>query len=259
MIEKWITDRQASGMPTATLRKILVSLEQIFKHAGRHRYISYNPFLDAERPKGKKTKDTIKVLTPTAINSLLDAVEDKKYKTLFRLATMSSARQGELSGLKWSDIDWQNSQIHIQRTFNNQEWYDVKTETSNRKIDLGPSMMAELRKWEIACPPNDLDLIFPNRARQPLNHNNVVSRYFNPALKKAGIEQIRFHDLRHTYATLLIEQGENIKYIQTQLGHSNPTVTLNIYAYLMKKVNQEAACRLENAIFNGTGHKMVTN
>jgi len=77
----------------------------------------------------------------------------------------------------------------------------------------------------------------------------MVSRYFNPALKKAGIEKIRFHDLRHTYASLMIEQGENIKYIQSQLGHSSPTVTWNVYAHLMKPVNQEAAIRLEKTIF----------
>ena len=259
MIEKWITDRQAKEMPIGTIRKVLVTMGQIFKYAVRHGYLSYNPFLDAERPPGKKKKDTIRVLNPDEINSFLDAVTDKKYKTLFKLAIMSGARQGELFGLKWSDIDWENSQIHIQRTFNNQEWYDVKTETSDRKIDLGPSMMAELRKWKLACPPNDLDLVFPNEAGQPLNHNNVVSRYFNPALTKAEIERIRFHDMRHTYASLLIEQGENIKYIQTQLGHSSPTVTWNVYAHLMKPVNQEAACRLENTVFNATGHKMVTS
>jgi len=64
--------------------------------------------------------------------------------------------------------------------------------------------------------------------------------------------------LRHTTASLLIEQGENIKYIQKQLGHSSPTVTLNVYAHLMKDSNQESACRLENTIFESTGHKMVT-
>ena len=207
---------------------------------------------------GKKKKKSIEVLIPDEINELLDAVTDQKYKTLFRLAIMSGARQGELFGLKWSDIDWENSQVHIQRTFNNQQWYDVKTETSNRKIDLGPTTIAELKKWKLACPPNRLNLIFPNEAGGPLNHNNVVSRYFNPALKKAKIKRFRFHDLRHTYASLLIEQGENIKYIQSQLGHSSPTVTWNVYAHLMKKVNQEAACRLENTVFNSTGHKTVT-
>jgi len=78
----------------------------------------------------------------------------------------------------------------------------------------------------------------------------MVNRYFRPALKKAKIGQIRFHDLRHTYASLLIEQGENIKYIQTQLGHSNPTVTLNVYAHLMKPTNQAAAKRLERMVLN---------
>jgi len=110
-------------------------------------------------------------------------------------------------------------------------------------------MMAELKKWRVACRPNKLDLIFPNEAGQPLNHNNLVSRHFDPALKKAGIDKIRFHDLRHTYASLLIEQGENPKYIQTQLGHSSPTVTMNVYAHLMKPVNQESAIRLENTLF----------
>lgn len=258
MIEKWIADRQAQKMPITTIRKVLVSLGQILKYAVRHRYISYNPFPDAERPRGNRKKDTIEVLTPDKINALLDAITDQKYNTLFRMAIFSGARQGELLGLKWSDMDWENSQVHIQRTFNNQEWYDVKTETSNRKIDLGPTMIAELKKWKLACPPNNLDLIFPNEAGQPINHNNLVSRYFNPALVKAKIERIRFHDLRHTYASLLIEQGENIKYIQTQLGHSSPMVTWNVYAHLMKKVNHEAACRLENTVLNPTGHKMVT-
>ncbi len=231
------------------------------RYAVRHRYISNNPFIDADRPRGSQgesDKQPIRILNPEEINGLLEATENHKYRTLFRLAIMSGARQGELLGLKWSDVDWENSQIHIQRTYNNQAWYKTKTKTSNRKIDLGPSMMAELKEWRLACPPNRLDLIFPNRAGQPINHNNLVKRYFEPALKKAGIEKIRFHDLRHTYASLLIEQGENIKYIQSQLGHSSPTVTLDVYAHLMKPVNHEAACRLENTIFEADGHKMVT-
>jgi hypothetical protein len=109
-----------------------------------------------------------------------------------------------------------------------------------------------------------------------MNYSNMMSRHYVPALVKAGIATklengtiegaIRFHDLRHTYASLLIEQGENIKYIQTQLGHSSPMVTLNVYAHLMNQTNQAAACRLEDAVFkptghtkNRTGHKMVTN
>lgn len=260
-IEKWITDRQTAGMHFLTIRKVLVTLGQIMAYAVRHRYVDYNPFRDAERPKKQpgESKGKIRILTPDEINRFLVVVKSQKYKTLFMLAIMSGARQGELFGLKWSDIDWINSQIHIQRTFNNQALYDPKTETSIRKIDIGPTMMTALKKWKLACKPNDLDLVFPNRAGQPLNHNNVVNRHFDPALKAVGIGKMRFHDMRHTFASLLIEQGENIKYIQTQLGHSSPNVTLNVYAHLMKPVNQEAACRLENTIFSATGHNLVTN
>ena len=258
-IEKFIVDRQNQGMNISTIKKILVTLGQIMAYAVRHKYIDYNPVRDAERPKGQGNtkKQKIRVLTPIEINALMEAESDLEYKTLFQLTIFSGARQGELLGLKWSDVDWIKNQVHIQRTFNNQAWYDVKTETSNRKIDLGPTMMTALKKWNLACLPSKLDLIFPNNAGGPINHNNLINRHFNPALKAAGLPKIRFHDLRHTNASLLIEQGENIKYIQSQLGHSSPTVTLNIYAHLMKSVNQEAACRLENTVFGESGSKMV--
>lgn len=207
---------------------------------------------DAERPRsnGESEESKIRVLTPAEIHSFLESEKDMKYRTLFTLAIFSGARQGELLGLKWSDIEWGNNQIHIQRTFNNDNWYDVKTAASNRKIDIGPSMITNLKEWKLACPPNAHDLVFPNKAGRPINHNNLIQRHFYPAMENAGLPKIRFHDLRHTYASLLIEQGENIKYIQSQLGHSSPSVTLNVYAHLMKPANQEAASKLENKILN---------
>jgi integrase len=258
-IEKWIAARHSSGMDVSTLKKVLVTLGQIMAYSVRHRYIVQNPVRDSERPRGNglKSEKGIKVLSPAEIGSLLGAVRDAKYRTLFMLAIMSGARQGELLGLKWADVDWDSSQIHINRTFNNLAWYETKTKTSNRRIDLGPVMMTALKKWGLACPQSELDLMFPNDAGQPINHNNMVNRHFRPALKEAGIDRIRFHDLRHTYASLMIEQGENIKYIQTQLGHSSPTVTLNVYAHLMKSTNQEAPTRLESTLFENCGSRMV--
>ena len=90
--------------------------------AVRHGYIDCNPVRDAERPRGHgKTKEyRIRILTPCEIYSFLGAEKDLKYGNLFRLAIFSGARQGELLGLKWSDVDWEHNQIHIQRTFNNQ-------------------------------------------------------------------------------------------------------------------------------------------
>jgi len=250
-VEKFIFKRQDQGMNLTTLRKIIVTFNQIMKYAVRHRYIDHNPVRDAERPKGQGKDEglKIKVLIPSEINALLEAVTNQKYKTLFTLAIMSGSRQGELFGLKWMDIDWFNKQIHIQRTFNEGAWYKPKSKASSRKIDIGPTMMAELKKWKLACPPNKLDLVFPNEAGKPMDHGNMLRRYFYPALKKTKLPRIRFHDLRHTYASLLIDQGENIKYIQSQLGHASPIVTLSVYAHLMNPVNQEAACRLDSTVW----------
>ena len=97
--------------------------------------------------------------------------------------------------------------------------------------------------------PNKLYLVFPNKAGGPIDHNSLLKRNFYPATEKSKIGAMRFHDLRHTDASLLIDHGENIKYIQSQLGHSSPTVTLNVYAHLMKPTNKAAVIRLENAIF----------
>ena len=259
VVEKFIAEKQFQAMNLTTLRKIIVTLNQVMSYAVRHRFIDYNPVRDAERPKGQgeEEKPSIKVLNPLEMNALINATTGQKYKTLFKLAIMSGARQGELLGLKWTDVDWFNNQIHIQRTFNKRTWYKPKSKSSNRRIDLGPSIMAELKRWKIACPPNEVNLVFPNQVGKPLCQSHMLSRYFYPALKTAGIERIRFHDLRHTYASLLIEQGENIKYIQSQLGHSSPTVTLDVYAHLMKPCNQRSAIKLENTVFGTNGSKLV--
>ena len=253
-VEEFIAEKQNAGMHILTLRKILVSLGQIMQYAVRHRYIDYNPVREAEKPRGqgkmKSTDKKIAILNPEQISSFLKSVSDQKYHTLFMLAIMTGARQGEILGLKWHDVDWINNQIRIRRTFNNQRFFDVKTKGSHRNIDIGPNMMTALKKWKLACPPTKLNLVFPNKAGNPINHNNLVNRNFNPALKKAELPKMRFHDLRHTKASIMIEQGENLKYIQSQMGHSSPTVTLNVYAHLMKPSNQEAACRYENMVLN---------
>ena len=262
LIEKFIGARQAQGMNISTLRKILVTLNQIMTYAVRHNYIDHNPVRDAERPRDRggegEGEEKIKILTPSEISAFLAKVEDQKYHVMFMAAIFSGARQGELLGLKWNDVDWEKSQIHIQRTFNKGRFFTPKTKSSKRKIDLGPRMMEELRKWKLACPANKLDLIFQNNNGNPINYSNIINRHFRPALQAAGLPTMRFHDLRHTYASLQIEKGRNIKYIQSQLGHSTPTVTWNVYAHLMKSANQEAACDLEDMVFGTNGDQMET-
>jgi integrase len=261
-VEKYIRAKQEEGCHIDTLRKTLVVLGQVFNYAVRHRYIDHNPLREAERPRnrgheGENEQREMKVLTPVQVKAFLDQVKEQKYKMLFTLAAFTGMRQGELLGLKWEDIDWENKQVHVRRTFNNGRFFETKTIGSNRKIDLAPTVVTDLKKWKLAAGKNGLRLIFTNEAGNPIDHHNFVNRHFLTALKAANLPKVRFHDIRHTYASILIEQGENLKYIQSQLGHSSPTVTLNVYAHLMKPTNQEAACRLENAILGADGSKMV--
>jgi len=261
-VEKWIAKRQTDGMCIGMLRKIIVTFNQIMAYAVRHKMIDSNPVRDAERPRRKMddvVKGNIAVLAPEQIRALLEATPNQKHRTLFLTAIMTGARLGEILGLRWSDVDFEKKQIHIRRTFNHERFFTPKTKGSIRSIDLAPVMILELKKWKLASAGNNDALVFSSEVGSPLTPQNLTRRYFKPALKVAGLPEIRFHDLRHTYASLLIEQGENIKYISSQLGHASTTITLDVYSHLMKSENQAAACRLENTIFEGTGHKMVTN
>lgn len=245
-----------------TVKKVIALLHQVMAYAVRHRLIDHNPVRDAERPRsqGKEGhKKQTMILNPEQIRAFLDKVEDQKYRTLFLTAIMTGARQGEILGLKWSDVDFQKKQVHINRTFNHGRFFAPKTEGSARRIDLSPMVLRELAAWKLKSGGREEDMVFPNEQGQPLNYSNMVQRYFLKALKDAELPRVRFHDLRHSYASLLLSQGENIKYIQNQLGHSSPMVTLNIYSHLLKDSNQEAACRLENAIFEVNGSKMVAD
>jgi integrase len=259
-VEKFISHCIENNVTISTMKKILINLGAIMTYSVRKRYVDYNPVRDIEKPKGQSEHDEDKklnVLTPARILSLLDTTPDLKHKTLFMAAVTTGLRQGELLGLKWTDINWFNNQINVNRTYNHFRFYEPKTKTSKRKVDVPPQMTIQFKEWKIACPANDLDLIFPNENGKPMSALNMYNRKFLPTLKKAKINKIRFHDLRHTYASLLMDQGENIKYIQNQLGHASIKVTMDTYGHLMKDVNREAANRLGNAIFEQDGSKMV--
>jgi integrase len=101
--------------------------------------------------------------------------------------------------------------------------------------------------------------MFCSASGMPLDQGSGVKREFWPLLKQAGLRHIRFHDLRHAFATLLIDQGESPKYIQAQLGHTSIRVTVDRYGHLLPNVNQQAARRLEDNLFGSSVRKPVEN
>lgn len=257
-VEKYIAYGIEKGISKVTLKKILVTLGGIMRYSARKKLIDFNPLTLVDKPKNTKTTDRISYLRPNEIRRLIDNTDGQKYMTLFKLAVMTGMRQGELLGAKWTDINWQDKQIYVSRSFNNGRFHDPKTHSSRRAIDIPPSMVEDLKKWQLTCMISNQDLIFPNEAGKPMNHQNMVTRHFNPSLRRAGLPIIRFHDLRHTYAALLIEQGEHPKYIQSQMGHSSIKITMDTYGHLMKSINREASIKLDKTVFGEDGDILET-
>jgi integrase len=251
-IEKFKNDSLKKGTTPPTLHKILVNLGAILAYAVKMRYIDFNPAAEVEKPKISSSHEVkeIVVLHPEEIQRLLTNAGDLKSRVLFMAAVLTGMRQGELLGLKWGDIDWKNRQIHVRRTFNHRRFYKPKTKASRRRVDLAPHLVAALKEWKLASYfKAENDLVFPDSEGKAQNHTMMLRHSFQPTLERAGLPRMRFHDLRHTYASMLIKQGENIKYIQAQLGHSSINMTMDVYGHLMDTVNQEAANRLGKFVF----------
>ncbi|MDH3558015.1 MAG: site-specific integrase [Deltaproteobacteria bacterium] len=213
-----------------------------------------------EKPKDLRSAEEKKKmvhLESKRLQALFNAADTQKDRVLFMSAVFTGMREGELFGLKWNDIDWINSQIHVKRTYNHRRFYEPKSEASKRSIDVAPELVKKLREWRLACPRNELNLVFPSEVGTPEDEANFLKRRFFPTLVKAKLPKIRFHDLRHTYAALVWEQTKDVKYFQTQLGHSSNKMTMDTYGHLMNKTNKDAATRLGRTIFGDNGSKMV--
>ena len=201
-----------------------------------------NPAEYVERPRvEQKEMDT---LSPDEVRRLLEQ-SHPRYRTLFLMAVVTGMRRGELLALQRRDIDWTNSQILVSRSAWKGTFIPPKSKTSIRRIDLSPYLARELERHTGASAGSDRDLVFSNTEGNMIDPDTMVRRYFLPALKRAGIRKIRFHDLRHTNVALRIEQGQNVKYIQNQLGQASIQTTLDRYGHLITDVNTEQAKKLD--------------
>jgi integrase len=160
-------------------------------------------------------------------------------------------RRGELLALRWGDVDWNSRRIWVRRNVNRHgDFQEPKTRGSVRAIAMPATLATALREHQLASPfSSEDDLIFPNEKGTPLDGHNFVRRVFDPALRRAGLPKIRFHDLRHSFASLLIAQGEHPKLISEQLGHASVQITLDRYGHLMPASYDSAGERLDAALF----------
>ena len=245
----------AQMIKSKTVINELVVVKEMFKHAMRWGYLKINPAEYVERPRVER--EEMETLTPDEVRRFLEQAP-AKYRTLFLMAVLTGMRRGELLALRNRDIDWKNSQILVGRSVWKGTFVTPKSKTSIRRIDMSPYLLRELQSQIAASPHSELDLVFPNTEGNLIDPDTMVKRKFLPTLKMAGIRKIRFHDLRHTNVALRIEQGQNIKYIQNQLGHASIQTTLDRYGHLINDVNTEQAKKLDRILgFDDSGAPLM--
>ena len=230
--------------PKTVINELVVAKE-MFKHAMRWGHITVNPSEYVERPRVEPKE--MEILSPSEVRRLLEQ-SPPRHRTLFLMAVVNGMRRGELLALRTKDIDWKNGQILVNRSAWKGTFVSPKSKASVRRIDTSPHLARELENHIAASLQNERDLVFPNAEGKLMDPDTMVRRYFLPALKRAGVRKIRFHDLRHTNVALRIEQGQNIKYIQNQLGHASIQTTLDRYGHLITDVNMEQAKKLDRIL-----------
>lgn len=231
-----------------TVNNYITLLTSMFNYAVNLEIIEKNPA--AKIKKLQLPHKEMEFLATEEIFILLDNAKEHYpdfYPVVFT-AVFTGMRKGELLALTWDKIDFKNNTITINKSLFGGKLQDPKTKTSIRKIDMVDELASALKEYKRNT--NKLTkFVFHNANGNYLDPDNMVKRKFNPLLNKAGIKRIRWHDLRHTYASLLISQNLPIKYIQRQMGHSSIQVTLDRYGHLMPDIHNQAISAL-NRLFD---------
>jgi integrase len=188
------------------------------------------------------------------ITQLLLAVKETSLEALIQLAITTGMRQSEILALKWSDMDWDRSTLTIQRQllrkYENCNYYSsLKTSAGRRTISLGLNTIQTLKehhkrqiteKDKMGDQWDQNDLLFPSLNGKPIHQRNLV-RKFKKVLNESGLREIRFHDLRHTAASLMLNHGVPTIIVSKRLGHSKVSITLDTYGHLLPGMQQETA------------------
>lgn len=187
-------------------------------------------------------------------------------EAMYLLALGTGMRQGELLGLRWSDVDFEHDAVTVRHQL---QWIDrtwtltePKSARSRRTLAVDPAIMRVLKEHRVRQLEERLivgdewketiaDLVFRNSVGNPLDAPAVTHR-FQRTLERAGLPRMRFHDLRHGAASLLLSQGVHARVVMEQLGHSQISLTMNTYAHVAPELQREAASRL-GAVLTGAG------
>lgn len=234
-------------------------LHEALRHAVRWQLIRVNPADAVKRPHYRRPAPT--VLDEKGAAALLEAAAGHQDYYLILTALLTGMRQGELLGLRWEDVDLEAGVIYVRRALQRIKgqgfvWRGPKTEAGRRAVAISPRVVAALRKLKreqasarllLGEAYHDAGLVFCRPDGRPIDATALTKR-FRKLADAVGFPNLRFHDLRHTHATLLLAQGVHPKIVQERLGHEDVTLTLNTYSHVLPGLQAEAAKKLDEAL-----------
>ncbi len=230
-------------------------LSQSLKHAVRQGLLGRNPaeLVDPPRPRPKQMRS----LSPEEVECLLDAAFDNRFYPVIYMALSSGLRQAELLGLRWRDINLERGSMSVNRVLYKRrgvcEFKEPKTARSRRLVSMTPKLAAYLREYKGERESWNLhlgrllhidDLVFAGDEGEPLDPG-VLSHNFARIAKRAGLANVRFHDLRHTFASLMLLRGAKPKVISEALGHASVAFTMDVYSHIIDGMQEEAMTLLD--------------
>lgn len=257
-LQKLYVDKLSEGLSGRTVQYLHQVTRRALAQAVRWGLIPRNPADFAEPPKAEQSQ--MRFLSPDEAQRLLAAAQGHRLYALFVLAVTTGMRRGELFGLRWSDVDLQAGKIRVTQAMRyasgKAEVAAPKTRSARRTITLTQMAVQALKRHLIqqkaerlqAGPlwrGDEYDLVFCTQIGTPLGVRNVMRRDFKPLLEAAGLGDIRFHDLRHTAATLMLSQGVHPKVVSEMLGHSRTAITMDVYSHALPNLQAEAAQKMD--------------
>jgi integrase len=263
-IQRFYNYLQKEGLSHHAVAVTHKTLRVAMSHAVKLRLIGRNPCSGTTPPKPQQRE--MNFYDDLQVRSLLKTARDiaDKLYPLYYLAIHTGMRQAELIGLKWEDLDWGLSTLQVKRQVRHFKgasyaFLEPKSKSGTRTITLGKQALEILKvhKKEQEVFINsvgenwtDLDLVFPSGAGTPLTASNI-RRAFRKLLAVSGLPKIRFHDLRHTAASLMLNYGIPVLIVSKRLGHSKPSITLDVYGHFIPSKQEEAAQLMDELMFEG--------
>ena len=246
-------EKMLAGLPShlsdTTRRYCYVVLRIALGRAYKQGLVMRNVATMVDAP--RKAHHEVEPLDQDELRRLIASLEGDRLEALYVTALATGLRQGELLGLRWQDVDLSDGTVTVRHTLSRigAGLGEPKTEASRRTVRLPDSAAGALRRHKATQKLVRLTdgYVFATRTGTPLQARNVT-RGFHRALQKAGVERRRFHDLRHTFATLLLSQGVDIAVVSKALGHSNVSTTADIYSHWTRPMQERTAAVMESLL-----------